>query len=103
MKLSGNHPNKGYVHIDEFFVKGREEGKIETSYNTKKKKVVCAMELINDGKVKRMYSMKTDNYTAKELKKLFNKHISNRVTVSIDKWKGYRPLMEQYNTTQINY
>jgi len=101
MKSSGNHPIKGNVHIDEFIVGGREEGKIGRSYNSKKKKVVCAVELTDDGKVKRMYSIKIDNYSAKELKKLFDKHISSEATVTTDKLKGYRPLMEQYDITQI--
>lgn len=102
MKSSGNHPIKGNTHIDEFVVGGREEGKIGRSYNTKKKKIVCAVELTDDGKVKRMYSIKIDNYSAKELKKLFDKHISSEATITTDKWKGYRPLMEQYDITQIN-
>ena len=48
-----------------------------------------------------MYSMKIDNYSAKELEKIFEKHISEEATVITDKWKGYRPLMSQYNITQV--
>jgi transposase-like protein len=102
MKSSGNQPINGNVHIDEFVIGEREEGKIGRSYNSKKKKIVCAVELTDDGKVKRMYSIKIDNYSAKELKKLFKKHISIKATVTTDKWKGYRPLMKQYDITQIN-
>ncbi len=102
MKSSGNHPINGNVHIDEFVIGGREEGKIGRSYDSKKKKIVCAVELTDDGKVKRMYSIKIDNYSSKELKKLFEKHISVEATVTTDKWKGYRPLMKQYDITQIN-
>jgi len=41
--------------------------------------------------------MKIDNYSAKELEKIFEKHISEEATIVTDKWKGYRPLMERYN------
>ena len=101
MKSSENHPMDGNVHVDEFVVGGKEKGKVGRSYHVKKKKVVCAVELTDEGKVKRMYSMKIDNYSAKELEKIFKKHISEEATVVTDKWKGYRPLMERYNITQI--
>lgn len=100
MKSSGNHPIKGDVHIDEFVIGGKEEGKIGRSYEGKKKKIVCAVELTEEGKVKRMYSMKIENYSSKELKRLFDKHISHEALVTTDKWKGYRPLMKDYNITQ---
>ncbi len=101
MKSSGNHPIVGKVHIDEFVVGGKEEGKVGRSYDSKKKKIVCAVELTEEGKVKRMYSMKIDNYSAKELKKIFEAHISTDATVTTDLWKGYRPLMIEYNISQI--
>lgn len=101
MKSSGNHPMKGEVHIDEFVIGGIEEGKVGRSYDSKKKKIVCALELTEKGKVKRIYAMKIDNYSAKELKKLFSAHISPDANVTTDLWRGYRPLMNEYNITQI--
>lgn len=101
MKSSENHPMDGTVHVDEFVVGGKEKGKVGRSYDAKKKKVVCAVELTDKGKVKRMYSMKIDNYSAKELEQIFEKHISEQATVVTDKWKGYRPLMSQYSITQV--
>lgn len=71
------------------------------SYDSKKKKIVCAVELTEDRKVKRMYSMRIENYSAKELKKIFDAHISKDATVTTDLWKGYRPLMSDYNISQI--
>lgn len=102
MKSSGNNPIKGKVHIDEFVIGGKEEGKVGRSYESKKKKVVCAVELTDDGKVKRMYAMRVDNDSSKELKKLFEKHISAEAEVTTDLWKGYRPLMAEYDITQID-
>jgi transposase-like protein len=101
MSSSGNHPMDGNVHIDEFVVGGKEEGKVGRSYNSKKKKVVCSLELTQDGKVKRMYAMKIENYSSTELKKMFDAHISTNATVTTDLWKGYRPLKKQYNINQI--
>lgn len=101
MKSSGNYPIDGVVHIDEFVVGGKEEGKIGRSYDSKKKKIVCAVELTEEGKVKRMYSMKIDNYSAKELEAIFKTHISPEASVTTDLWKGYRPLMKKYKITQI--
>ena len=101
MRSSENYPMEGNVHVDEFVVGGKEEGKVGRSYDSNKKKMVCAVELTDDGKVKRMYSLNIDNYSAKELEKVFDKHISKDANVVTDKWKGYRPLMKRYNITQI--
>lgn len=101
MKSSGNHPLDGNVHVDEFVIGGKEEGKVGRSYNVKKKKIVCAVQLTDEGKVKRMYSMKIENYSSKELKTIFTNHISQKAKVTTDCWKGYRPLMKDYNITQI--
>ena len=101
MKSSEDYPMDGTVHVDEFVIGGKEEGKVGRSYDSNKKKMVCAVELTDDGKVKRMYSMNIDNYSAKELGKIFEKHISKEANVVTDKWKGYRPLMKQYGITQI--
>ena len=48
-----------------------------------------------------MYAMRIDNYSAKELQVIFDKHISNTAEVLTDKWKGYRPLQDEYNIEQI--
>jgi hypothetical protein len=44
MKSSGNNPMDGIVHVDEFVVGGKEEGKVGRSYDSKKKKVVTAVQ-----------------------------------------------------------
>ncbi|MDY0078323.1 MAG: IS1595 family transposase [Bacteroidales bacterium] len=101
MKSSENYPMEGIVHVDEFVIGGKEDGKVGRSYDSKKKKMVCAVELTEEGKVKRMYSMNIDNYSSKELEKFFEKHISTEANVVTDKWKGYKPLKKQYDITQI--
>jgi transposase-like protein len=101
MKSSETIPMSGNVHVDEFVIGGKEKGKIGRSYDSTKKKVVCAVELTDNGKVKRMYSMKIENYSHKELNTIFEKHISPEAKVTTDKWKGYKPLTKIYDIEQI--
>jgi len=102
MQSSSNHPMKGNVHVDEFVVGGKEKGKVGRSYNVKKKKAVCAVQLTEDGKVRRMYSQKIDDFSAKELRTIFDQHIDKNAKVTTDKWKGYRPIAKEYDIEQIN-
>ena len=101
MKSSENHPMDGNVHIDEFVIGGKEKGKVGRSYNSKKKKVVTAVEFTDRGKIKRMYALRIDNFSARELKTLFDKHIDENAKITTDLWRGYRPLTKDYNITQI--
>ena len=101
MKSSGNNPTEGIVHVDEFVVGGYEQSKQGRSYDSKKKKSVCAVELTDDGKVKRFYALKIEDFSAKSLRKIFDKHISKKAKIKTDQWKGYRPISKQYNITQI--
>ncbi len=100
MKSSGNNPMDGIVHVDEFVIGGQEKGKVGRSYNSKKKKIVCSVELTDNGKVKRMYALKIDNYSSKELETIFEQHISEQANVTTDQWRGYRPLSEEYKISQ---
>ena len=58
MKSSEVHPMDGNVYVNEFVVGGKEDGKPGRGYDSKKKKVVCALQLTDDGKVRRFYSLK---------------------------------------------
>jgi hypothetical protein len=102
MKLSENHSIQGKVKVDEFVVGGKEKGIVVRSYDTKKKKAVCTIAYKEEGKVKRMYSLKIDDFSAKELSSIFDKHISKEANINADKWKGYKPLMAEYNIKQID-
>ena len=84
IKSSGNNPMKGIVHVDEFVIGGKEKGKVGRSYNSKKKKIVCSIELTDKGKVKRMYALKIDNYSSKELETIFEQHISEQANITTD-------------------
>jgi len=101
MKSSENHPMDGGIHVDEFVVGGIEKNKVGRSYHSKKKKVVCAVKLTGKGKIRRMDALKIDNFSAKEIEKIFEKHIDEQAKVTTDLWKDYRPLSKQCNITQI--
>lgn len=101
MKSSKDHPMNTIVHVDEFVVGGQEENKPGRSYDSKKKKTVCAVELTEEGKVRRFYAFKIEDYSAKSLRRIFEKHISKEAVITTDKWKGYKPIAKDYNITQI--
>lgn len=101
MKSSCSRPMDDNVHVDEFVIGGKEEGKPGRSYDSKKKKVVCAVELTEEDKVKRVYALTIPDYSSKSLKSMFEKHISKEASVTTDQWKGYRPLEKDYSIIQI--
>jgi transposase-like protein len=101
MKSSQDFPMKGIVNIDEHVIDGYEQGKLGRSYDSSKKKAVCAVELIDDGKVKRFYTFQIPDYSTKSLRKMFDKHIDKDAKITTDKWKGYNPIAKDYDLTQI--
>ena len=101
MKSSGDFPMKGIVNVDEYVVGGYEKGKPGRSYDSTKKKAVCAVELTEKGKVKRFYTFKIPDYSAKSLRKMFEKHIGKQAKITTDKWKGYNPIAKDYDLTQV--
>ena len=100
MESSGDYPMKGEVQVDEFVFGGKETLKQGRSKDTKKKKLVGAVELTNEGKVKRVYFNKIEDYSSKSLSKIFDEHISLDARVSTDKWTGYIPLGKRFNIDQ---
>ena len=101
MESSGNNPMDGTVHVDEFVLGGVEQGKIGRSYNAKKKKAVTAVQLTEDGKIKRMYAMRITDFSARSLQYIFVNNISRSAKVTTDKWRGYRPIAKVYDINQI--
>ena len=101
MKSSENFPMEGNVHVDEFVIGQKEEGKPGRSRDTKKKKVVCAVEFTNDHKVKRFYAKPIADYSSDEVRMLFDKHIDKKAMVTTDKWTAYQVIASQYNIKQV--
>jgi transposase-like protein len=99
MKSSEKYPMLGQIEVDEAFIGQKEDGIIGRGAEDKAQ-IVVAVEKNGATGVKRMYVKKIDNASAAELKKIFEKHISQDAKVLTDKWKGYTPLAELYNITQ---
>ncbi len=102
MQSSGDYPMDGNVHVDEFVLGGREKGQVGRSYKAKKKKAITAVELTDDGKVKRMYAMRIEDFSARSLQYMFVNHISREAKITTDKWRGYRPIAKAYDITQVD-
>jgi DNA-binding transcriptional regulator GbsR (MarR family) len=101
MKSSQLQPLVGLVFVDEFVFGGKEDLKQGRSKDSRKKKIVAAIELTDKGGVKRAYFKKLEDYSSKEIEKIFESHISKNALVKTDKWTGYKPLKEHYNIDQI--
>jgi transposase-like protein len=101
MSSSGGHPMDGNVHVDEFVVGGREEGKPGRSYDSRKKKVVCAVQLTDGGKVRRFYALKIKDFSSASLAGIFDKHICTKAKITTDEWRGYGPIAKNYSISQI--
>lgn len=100
MQSSQQYPLSTLVHVDEFTVGGKEEGKQGRSYDSKKKKAVIAVELSEKHRIKRAYVKAIEDYSSKSLTPIFEEHISNSAKIVTDKWRGYEPLKKQYNIEQ---
>ncbi len=100
MKSSQKYPLSELVHVDEFTVGGKEQGKQGRSYDSKKKKAIIAVELSKKHQVKRVYVQSIDDYSAKSLTPIFEEHISTTAKIVTDKWRGYEPLKKDYNIEQ---
>lgn len=97
MKSSQKHPIDGVVQVDEFVYGGKENLKQGRSKNTKKKKIVAAVSLTDEGKVERVYFKLLEDYSSKSIRAIFDKHISKEAEVHTDKWTAYIPLSKEYN------
>lgn len=101
MKSSELNPIVGTVYVDEFVYGGKEDLKQGRSNDSKKKKIVAAVEIDDKGGVKRAYFKRIDDYSSGELCKIFESHISKQANIKTDKWTGYKPLKNEYNIEQI--
>jgi hypothetical protein len=52
-------------------------------------------------KVKRIFALKIDNYSASELEIMLSKHINKTAIVTTDKWKDCLTVSKHYNITYI--
>lgn len=99
MKSSENQHANRIVPVDEFVVIRQEQSKPVKSNDSEKQKSVYFVELTEGGEVDRFYNMEIEDYLAKSLRKIFEKHISQEAEIPTDNWKGYNPNANDYKIT----
>ena len=88
MKSSQKYLLAKLIHVDEFTVGRKEEGKHRDKlWHKKKKKAVIAVELTDNNKVKRVCIKSIKDYSTKSLIPIFKEHISVSAKIVADKWK----------------
>lgn len=85
------------VYVDEFVVGGYEIGMTGRSGNSKKRKLVIAVETTKDDKIKRAYGKLIGGYSNKDLRPIFDIHISKTASVFVDGWRGYNALKSDWD------
>ena len=70
------------------------------SRDSRKKKIVGAIELTEKDKVRRAYFKGISDYSSTSLRTIFDSHISPKATIYTDKWTGYKPLVHTYTIYQ---
>ena len=101
MASSESFPLEGRVDVDELAIGGHDEGGQGRS-KADKKLVSLSVEIREDGKMGRAYGKLIDDYSSKELEKIFDAHISKKdAKVRTDKWTGYSPLQSKWNIEMI--
>lgn len=93
---------KGEVQVRAFAYGWKENFRPSKSRSKKRKKMVVAVELNEQQSIVRTYFKTVSNYSAKELRKIFDRHIANDAVVVSEKWSGFEPLKSSHNITQKN-
>lgn len=101
MASSESIPMIGQVFVDEFVFGGKEDLKQGRSNDSKKKKLIVAIETTETGGIKRVYFDRLKDYSSSELRKIFDKHISKTASIKTDQWTGYKPLLKEFDITQV--
>ena len=100
MASSGQHPIIGDCEVDEALFGEKTSGKRGRGAE-KKKKVSIVIEKAKKGGISRAYARSISSFSAVELAKIFDLHIDKKVKqIDTDEWKGYLPLMKEWNITQ---
>ena len=100
MASSGRFPLTGSCEVDELLSGGKRKGKTGRGA-ANKEKVAVAIEKQGETGVKRMYALRIANFSAAQLGRLFNKHISLEAEITTDQWSGYKPLQKDYKIVAL--
>ena len=100
MESSLRYPLTGIVHVDEFWIGESAPNKPGRS-NGKKKQVVLALEILEEG-VGRAYAEVIENASSKELGRFLKRYVSNEANLISDqgavlKKEGYKKKIYYYD------
>lgn len=100
MASSAQHPLTGECEVDEALFGGKVSGKRGRGA-FKKKKVSIVIEKAPKGGISRAYARSIADFSSQQLRKIFDLHIVKEgANVETDQWKGYLPLMGEWNIIQ---
>lgn len=97
MESSKNYPLEGEVEVDETYIGGESEGKRGRGAEGKTVVVIAIEKNKDEDGIKRGYAEVVANCSAGELTKIFEDHIAEDAHVKTDQWKGYLPIMKDWN------
>ena len=63
--------------------------------------MIIAVETNHTGEIKRVYFDLLEDYSCKEIRKIFDKHICKSSTIKTNKWTGNNPLKKGFILQQI--
>jgi len=97
MESSKAYPLEGKVEVDETFIGGEAEGKRGRGAENKTTVVIAIEKNRDEDGIKRSYAEVIANCSSGELTKIFEDHIGSDAKVKTDKWKGYIPIMKDWD------
>ena len=97
MANSASQPIISQVFADEFVFGSKEDLRQGRSNDSKKNKLIIAVETNKAGRIKRVYFDQLENYSCKEIRKIFNRRTSISASIKTDKWTGYNPLKKEFD------
>lgn len=99
MASSGRHLIEGSCEVDEIMIGRHRRGKPGRGAKSKKKASVV-VEKDYKGGIHRSYAVKIENFSTRQLEKIFDSHISKEANVDTDLWRSYTPLAEEWHISQ---
>jgi hypothetical protein len=91
---------QGKVQVKALAYGWKEDFRAKRSHSPKRKKIVSSIEINEKRQIVQCHFKHIENYSAKELGKIFKSHISAEAHVITEKWTGFKPLENEYKIEQ---
>jgi len=100
MGSSGKYPIRGHCEVDEILIGGHRSGKTGRGAEGKKRVSVVVEKDIRGG-ITRAYALKIEDFSSQQLRRILDLHLGKDTPIETDLWKGYAPLMNEWNIKQF--